>query len=95
MLTSFQAILACKLFNGNAFRYYENVRNISHKRSIHILVYLNEDHQLFGVNIDGERVKFENFVPIATLANEEPQVFVTKLEKTIADFIIKVSYTNF
>jgi hypothetical protein len=57
-------------------------------------VYLNDDHQLFGVNIDGERIKFENFVSIATLSDEEPQVFVTKLEKTIADFIIKASFQN-
>ncbi|KAI6176567.1 hypothetical protein M3Y97_00812100 [Aphelenchoides bicaudatus] len=73
----------CKLFNANAFRLLREL-------------YLNDDGHLFGVNIDGERVKFENFVPIATLRDEEPQVFVDNIEKTIADFIIQdyVKYTE-
>jgi hypothetical protein len=65
-------------------------------------LYLNEDQHLFGITSEGERFKLENYVQISVLRggytlktsliflDQEPQIFVTKLEKAISEFIIKV-----
>ncbi|KAI6241729.1 Dynein heavy chain, cytoplasmic [Aphelenchoides fujianensis] len=57
-------------------------------------LYLNDEDHLFGVNVDGERAKFENHVSVATLKEDGPQAFVELLEKTVAEFIIK-DYARF
>ncbi|KAI6200995.1 hypothetical protein M3Y96_00793900 [Aphelenchoides besseyi] len=57
-------------------------------------LYLNDEDHLFGVNLDGERAKFEDLVSIANLKDDGPQIFVTLLEKTIANYIVK-DYARF
>ncbi|KAI6214684.1 Dynein heavy chain, cytoplasmic [Aphelenchoides besseyi] len=57
-------------------------------------LYLNDEDHLFGVNLDGERAKFEDLVSVTNLKDDGPQTFVTLLEKTIANFIVK-DYARF
>lgn len=52
-------------------------------------MYSNQDGHLFGVNVEGESVIFEDVVSIDTLKDEGLQFFVVKLEKAIADLILQ------